>query len=591
MTNKRKIYLNEYNIPTGDSIYLPYSSGLLQAYAKQSSYISQNYEFIKIFFQRDTVDNIVAQYEDPDVVGFSVSMWNYELSCAVAKELRYKFPHCLIVFGGPHVTNDIDFCMKHPYLDHVIYREGEKVFTHLLWSRCGYGFDKDSHNWRTIHDPSPPKDLDVFPSPYVAGIFDNIIADHPELEFKAIIETNRNCPFNCAFCYWGSNEISNKIRYHGLDYLKEEFEWIAKNKIQYVFCADANFGMYKRDTDIAQTCADIKNQYGYPEKFRVCYGKNATKNIFNAATILSRSNLAKTVTLSVQSFNQDTLDSINRKNIKVDNFKKLQQQYNAVGIPTYTEIILGLPSETKQSFLDGLESAIRLTKDNQIFIYHCQVLPNTKLSDLNYQKQYDIQTIKIPLAEVHVTARQDDFVQEYDEIIVKTSTMTTQEWVECTVISWWVQMFQSLKLGNQIMDWIVNTYGVKYLDLYKWMAESYDLDNIVDFNDIALDIVEGHPRCQMDSRFGNIFYEIEEITYLKIVSKQELFFDTLYAVLASFLNSKDLDIEPYILSTVFKEQMDSLPSPDDFDDLQDFATQVILYGRKNNKITPVDVLS
>lgn len=579
---KRKIYLNEYNIPTGNSIYLPYSSGLLQAYAQQINLINENYEFTKIFFQRDTVDNIVAQYDSPDVVGFSVSMWNYQLSLAVAGKIKEKFPNCLIVFGGPSITKTIELSLAYPFIDHCVYREGEIVFCKILESilcndliHC------------TLYDKVPQKDLDIFPSPYTTDIFTDIISAHPELEFKAIIETNRNCPFNCAFCYWGSNDIDNKIRYHSLDYLKEEFEWIAKNKIKYVFCADANFGMYKRDVEIAQTCSDIKEKYGYPEKFRVCYGKNATKNIFETAKILSKSNLAKTVTLSVQSFNQEVLNNINRKNIKVEQFQELQKQYDAEGIPTYTEIILGLPGETYQSFIKGLESAIRLTKNNQLFIYHCQILNNTLLANKKYKQKYGIKTISMPLSETHITARPDNFIQEFDEIIIETNTMSTTDWMICTVTSWIVQLFYSLKIGNQITDWLVDTYNINYMDFYEYLTFSH-MTEIHNLWNMVKQISQGKPRCQIDERFGKIYYDPEELAYLQIVCDQKRFYLDLQDEVINFLYSSQTDTnwESINLSELFEQQQKSLPNPNDFDSLEDFAVQTILYGRKNNKIAP-----
>ncbi len=334
--------------------------------------------------------------------------------------------------------------------------------------------------------------------------------------------------------------------------MQQDLEWIGRNKIKYVTCADANFGMFPRDIDIAKMCDVVKEKYGYPEKFRINYGKNTTQNIFKAASILSKSDLAKTVTLSVQSFNQKVLDSVNRKNIKVEAFKKLQKQYNEAGIPTYTEIILGLPNETKESFLNGLETAIRLIKDNQIFIYHCQILPNTKLADPDYQKQYGIKTVKIPLAEIHVTARQDDFVQEWDEIIVQTNTMTHKEWDECAVISWIVQLFHSLGVGNKIVDWLVDTYGIDYMDFYKYLAHSYFIEEIGNLWDVAQNIKFGKSRCQLDKRFGDTYYEMEELTYLNIVCNKNIFYGELYNEIRNFLKIKRLDYDPK-MHTVFEK--------------------------------------
>ena len=86
----RQVYLNEYNPAIGDSIFLPYTSGLLQSYAEQSSTVKQNYDFQTILFQKDSVENIVSGYDNPDVVGFSTVIWNYNLSLSVAKKLKQK---------------------------------------------------------------------------------------------------------------------------------------------------------------------------------------------------------------------------------------------------------------------------------------------------------------------------------------------------------------------------------------------------------------------------------------------------------------------------------------------------------------------
>mgnify|MGYP003538829660 CR=1 FL=1 len=44
-----------------------------------------------------------------------------------------------------------------------------------------------------------------------------------------------------------------------MEKIKSEIEWIAKNKIRYCYCADANFGILDRDTEIAQYVVDKKS--------------------------------------------------------------------------------------------------------------------------------------------------------------------------------------------------------------------------------------------------------------------------------------------------------------------------------------------
>ncbi len=582
----RQVYLNEYNMPTDNTVYLPYSSGLLQIYAQQSDVVNDNYEFKPILFQRDTVKNIIDQYDNPDVVGFSISIWNYRLSLEVGKQLKKKFPNSYIIFGGPSAPLESqEFFQEHPYVDLIIYKEGERLFKDILVNRLNGG-KLPYHT--TISCKDSPKDLDIFPSPYTGGVYTKLIKDNSQIKFKAIIETNRGCPFKCAYCFWGVTNIKKKIGFHSDEYIRGDAEWISQNKIEYIFCADANFGMYKNDVRTAQTYVDIKNKNGYPEKFRVCYGKNATNNIFQTASILSRADLAKNISLSVQTTTDNVLQNIGRKNIRSETFEKLQKQYTQANIPTYTEIILGLPGETYDSYLITLQQIINMVQGNHIFVYHCVVLPNTKLASKNYQNQHKIQTILAPLAEVHGTIRDYNLIQEFEEVVIGTNTMPPKDWIKCATISWIVQLFHSFKVGYDIVEWLVKTFNVKHIDFYEFLYNS-DLPQIDNFKNIARNVTMGHPRCQKILNYGNIYYDPEEVAFLDIIYDKYYFYNCLYDVIKSFLKiSQNINILDNIecgclIKGLCNQTRDSLPNVDDFDSLQEFATQTILYGRKSTK--------
>ena len=62
-----------------------------------------------------------------------------------------------------------------------------------------------------------------------------------------------------------------------------ELEWMSKNKMEFVYCVDANFGMFERDEAIANKLVELKNTTGYPNRLQVSYAKNAfTFRIFPA---------------------------------------------------------------------------------------------------------------------------------------------------------------------------------------------------------------------------------------------------------------------------------------------------------------------
>ncbi len=577
----KQVYLNEYNLPAdNNAIFFPYSTGLIQAYAQQFDVVKDHYEFKPTIFVRDTVKNIVNQYDNPDIVGFSTVIWNYRLSLAVAKELKNRFPSCLIIFGGPQVERDsTKFFKKHPYVDLCVYGEGEKIFKDVLIDRLILSSNIKSSHHKVLHSKDLEQDLDIFPSPYTSETFDNLIEIHPEIRFKGLVETNRNCPFQCAYCFWGQPELGRRVKHHSLDYIQQDAEWFGKNKTEYLFCTDANFGMFKRDIQTAETYSQVKQQHNYPKIFRVCYGKNSTDTIFRTASTLAQSGLAKLVTLSVQSQNKKTLEAIGRKNIKQETFEKLQKQYDKEGISTYTEIILGLPNETKQSFFDGIESTLRTIGDNQIFVYHCQVFKNTKLNSKEYRKQYKLTTVNRQLNEPHSEVRSDEMIKEFEEVIIGTSTLSVKDWIECAVLSWTAQLFHSMGVGQKTIQWLVSHCGLSHIDIFSCLMYS-GIPEIERFWEIAQEITEGKPESQVDQRFGNMNYEPEEMAYLNICCRKESFYQDLLKEIRFLFLCHTLPYSPKI-TTLLKKDMKNIPIPTN--NLSEFAVKTIIYSGKDNK--------
>ena len=581
----RQVYLNEYGIPAdNNALFFPYTSGLIQAYAQQSDIITNNYEFQPTIFTRDTVDHILKKYDNPSVAGFSTYIWNYQLSLAVAQKLKEKFPGCLIIFGGPQIEkNGTRFFKDNPFVDLCVYGEGEKLFSKTLIDLQENNQSLTRH--QVLSQTDLNTNLDIFPSPYTAGVFDNLIKLYPEIRFKGLVEISRNCPFQCAYCCWGHEEFGKRVKYHSHKYVKEDAEWFGKNKIEYLFCTDGNFGMFKRDIKSAQIYSNTKKKYGFPKIFRVCFGKNSVDTIFETASILNRASLAKSVSLSMQSQNSLVLKSINRHNIKHQTFEKLQQKYIDEGITTYTELILGLPNETKQSFLDGIEKTLQDIKHNQILIYQCQVLKNTKLNSQQYRDRYELSTTIRTLNEPHSIRRQLTDIPEYEEIITGTNTLTTQEWMECVVIAWTVQLFHSFKIANKLIPWLSKEYNIPQIDIYQSLIYS-NLEEIKKFWYIVNTIFEGHSESQYDIRFGSLNYEPEEMAFLDICCDKDKFYKELRQSLIDWIGNKNLVYNTNI-DTLITTQKSNLPNVQDFENLENFAIKTIIYGGKDNKTTDV----
>jgi len=563
-SRKKRIYLNEYNVLMDNTTYLPLVSGLLQAYAHKISEIISNYQFMPFIFYRDSVEHILAKYDEPAVAAFSVSMWNEQLSLKVAETVKRCYPNCLIVFGGPQVPHyPQNYFKQYPFIDVAVRGEGESAFADILirflettdfsnipgiaWRNSDSDICVRNEEQRTLI-----LDMDTYPSPYLDGAFDNLIKERNDLNFQAIIETNRGCPFKCAYCFWGQGGLSRKYRFHSLERIAAEIDWFGRNKIAYIFNADSNFAMHARDMQIAEILVETKKKYGYPEKFRACYGKNTDKRIFQVVKLLHQHDIDKGITLSRQSNHFETLKNVRRQNIKMSVYQKLQKMCNKDDIPVYTEFILGLPGESYKSWVEGIGDILDAGLQNQLFIYQCQVLPNTELADPEYQKLFGITTKRVRLHEIHGAVHQESSISEYEEIITSTNSMSLAEWRNMTIFSWTTMLMHSLKLGFYIMLYLKNRFGVHYIDFIRYFAENSELkekklvwsEELATFSYKLDCILRGEGRGNVLSEFGMIYWDEEEASFLRISKSLDLFYSELFCIIDEFLQLRDITFDP-----------------------------------------------
>jgi len=586
MRNDRlRIHLGEFNLLMNGSTYLPLVSGLLRAHAEQSEVVRQHFAWAPFLFHNDRVDRIVARYERPAVAAFSSLMWNAQLNLRVAEQVKQRHPDCLVVFGGASVPHAPDeFLRRHPCVDVAVRGEGERPFTAVLEAlaaaRSGGRLDLDGIpglSWRTRsgeirHSPLEqdlPKDLDVYPSPYLAGLYDDLFRDHPDLRFQSILETNRGCPFTCTFCYWGKGGMSRKYRFHGLQRIRREIDWMADRRIEYVFNADSNFGMHRRDLEIAEYLVATKLRTGFPHKFRTCYGKNTDDKIFAIGKLFHEHGLEKGITISYQSVDAGVQQNIRRENIRLDSARELQRRFNDQGVPVYTELILGLPGESLRSWIDGVDRVLGSGLKNQLFMYLCQVYPNTELADPDYRRRFGIETRTIELTEIHGRVRTPGWVAEQEEIVVATAAMPPQDWRRALVFSWVTMTLHSLKLGCHLIAWLVDRFGVRHSEFLEFLANaSFDaaehpvLAAQIDCFERKIDrLREGHGRgCEMPAH-GGIYWDEEEASFLRAAADFDAFYDELRDVAVEFLDARGLSYDLDELDEVVRFQSLCIPRP------------------------------
>jgi hypothetical protein len=104
--------------------------------------------------------------------------------------------------------------------------------------------------------------LSGVPSPYIAGIFDDLVKKYPDYYWNVTLETNRGCPYQCTFCDWGGL-IASKMKKFDLHRIEDELKWIVQQKVGSIFIADSNLGIFfERDKKIARMIRQAADKLG-----------------------------------------------------------------------------------------------------------------------------------------------------------------------------------------------------------------------------------------------------------------------------------------------------------------------------------------
>lgn len=545
----KNIYMVQPNSQYGNSIYFPYAAGSLIAYAFKNDDIKAEYSFREFFYKKTEIDSAVEKTEAPYLVGFSCYVWNYEYNKAFAKKIKEIYPDCITVFGG-HEINEKSDVIGSDLCDYVILGEGEEAFKGLLLHLINkieidkvpnLMYKKDGEIFKTglISQEIPER-----VSPYTEGYFDSLM-ESEELEFSAVFETNRGCPNRCAFCDWGN--IKSKIRQYSMDMIKAEIDWMSKNKIEYCYCADSNFGIFERDTEIVDYIIDKFNSSGYPKKFQATYSKNNPQTVFWINKRFNDAGMSKGATLSFQSMNQEVLNNIYRKNMPLSKFTELMSLYNENHIPVYSEIILGLPGESYQTLRDGIENLLECGQHMSINFYNCELLKNSIMNTPSYIEKYKIETVKTEQHKYHVIPDEKG-IKEFSDIVVSTSSMTKDMWVDCNMLSVFVRTFHNLGLLQCYAIYLYYEKGIKYMDFYEKLMEwaKNNPDTVCGRVNSWLtkkyrEVLggDGSLMCSVEE-FGKLTWPLEEGSFLKIILEYDLFYDEIDSFLRTFFDDEKL---------------------------------------------------
>ena len=466
--SKKNIYLfqPQYAVEfrKENTYWLPYSIGCLWSYVSQFEDIRENFELKDLIFRREPPDQLIERMEEPAMVGFSCYVWNEQYCLIMAKKIKQRWPKCVIMFGGAQSSGKM---IRYDFIDSIIMAEGEENFLDALRGILAGEPPDQFYQKRRLQE------LDI-PSPYTTGVFDKILAEHPDALWSMTFETNRGCPYACTFCDWGGVTYS-KVKKFDMEKVKADLEWCIGKPISYLICADANFGIFKeRDVEIAKIIRRVADQSRI-DSVNLQYAKNSTDVVFTIAKIIG--DLSRGITVSVQSMSDETLEAIKRKNLDVNNIRHLMDLSEKYDVSTYTEVILGLPLETLESWKQGFADILEMGQHNSIDMWFAQLLENSELAQPESRRLYGIKSIVakdyMPLYNPNDWRE----IEEEIELVNQTKTLSTQDMVECYMYGWMVLHFHISGYSQLYARYCRHRKNISYRDFYDRLFEKLQQTN------------------------------------------------------------------------------------------------------------------
>lgn len=490
-----------------NAYYLPYSTGVLWSYVCQFDEIKNKFFLNTFIWKRDNLNIAIDKIKNSNIVAFSTYIWNKNYNYNLAKQLKLLNPDVLIVFGGPEPPVERkDFFKLYPFIDIMVKTEGEETFKDILLNYENKNFKSVKgiliNENQTVFETEKREridNIDVIPSPYLTGVFDTIVNENPDVEWNAVIESNRGCPYQCTFCDWGSLTY-NKVKKFNLTRVLEELEWIGKNKIGFISIADANFGIFAdRDSIIADKLIEIQQKYQYPKAYTISWAKNQKKEVLSIVKKLVLNGARMGLTVSVQSLEPMVLDTIKRKNMEINQIEDIFEECDRENIPVITELILGLPGETLISWKENFYKLFRANNHTGITTYNAQILENAEMNLV--QKKFH--KIEEAIVRDYLNGTNNDGdLEEVVRIVKSTREMPYDDLLEAIMFTWYMNTFHINGLTTILSRFVNKIQNIDYKEFYdrlfnyimndEWFKTQY-LDTKNYFNEWFLNGKFTHP--------------------------------------------------------------------------------------------------
>jgi len=338
--DKTKILLATLN-----SNYCHSSFGLRYIYANLEELQSETSLVEFTIKQNPTLiaEQILAHH--PQIVGLGVYIWNTEQTEAVIDELRKQNPELCIVLGGPEVSYESEtqnICEKANFII-----KGESDF--LFRDFCRDFLNGNISQKKFISGVLP--DIQQIKSPY------KYYSDEDIKNRVIYVEASRGCPYKCEYCL---SSLDKSVRNFPLDTFLNELESLVERGVRQFKFVDRTFNLSPSISTKILEFFLARVDLGLFLHFEMVPDR-LPEELKNLILRFPRGSLQFEV--GIQTWNPQVAVHVSRR----QNYTKVEENlkflHEKSGVHTHTDLIVGLPGETIESFAQGFDRLAALSPD------------------------------------------------------------------------------------------------------------------------------------------------------------------------------------------------------------------------------------
>lgn len=318
----------------------------------------------KTLIDQDTVDTCgdralleLIAGRSPELVAFTLYMWNAERSVWLAKMLKKLLPGITTVAGGPEVSKDNEWLTSSDAFDLMVSGEGEEFADRILDPIYAGNIIRDNGNFLDAGEMSFTPG--TYPNPWLTGYLD------PSGGASVHVETIRGCAGGCTYCSYRRTHPSPRV----LDARSAERllrKLIDAGAGEIVFL-DPTFNSRDDLVHLLKGMETLEANF-----FGEMRGDLITPEI---ASLIANAGF-KSVEIGLQSIKRDTLSRSGRPgdpNMVLDGALNLKK----AGVSPIIDLILDLPGDSPS---DAVRTALMI-RDRELHqhvqVFYLSILPGT----------------------------------------------------------------------------------------------------------------------------------------------------------------------------------------------------------------------